>query len=112
MEVTVEPYKRCDVLRISGRIDSETVPVLRQALTNLTDSGRYLLVLDMTEVTFVSSAGWWVLIDTQKTCKKNSRGEVVLANLASRIQSSLELVGMDEYFRSYGNITEAVGNIG
>lgn len=112
MEVTVEPYKRCDVIKISGRIDSETVPDLRQALTSLTDSGRFILVLDMTDVSFVSSAGWWVLIDSQKTCKKNGRGEVVLAALADRIKSSLELVGMNEYFRTFDNVTEAVGNIG
>ena len=112
MDITVEPYKRCDVVKISGRIDSETVPDLRRTLTGLTNSGKFFLVLDMTEVTFVSSAGWWTLIDTQKTCKKNGRGEVVLANLGDRIQSSLELVGMNEYFRTFKNVVDAVGNIG
>lgn len=112
MEAKIETYKRCDLIKITGRIDSESVPDLREIFVNLTNSGRYSLVLDMTDVTFVSSAGWWVLIDAQKTCKKNGRGEVVLVNLAQRIQSSLELVGMSEYFRCFSNVTEAVGNIG
>ncbi len=112
MEVKIDLYKRCNVVTINGRIDSETVPALRESLTSLTDEGNFSLVLDMTEVTFVSSAGWWLLIDTQKTCKKHNRGEVVLANLAPRIRSSLELVGMDEYFRTFDSVTDAVGNIG
>jgi len=112
MEVKIDPYKRCDVVTIQGRIDSETVSILREHLTSLTDAGKFAIVLDMTEVSFVSSAGWWLLIDTQKTCKKHNRGELVLSNLAPRIRSSLELVGMDEYFRTFDSVTEAVGNIG
>lgn len=110
MDTTVTQYKRCDVVKISGRIDSDTAPALEETLKSLTGAGRYKLVLDMTEVSFISSKGWWLLIDTQKTCRRYNRGELVLACLDERIKKSLDLVGMGDYFKSYDDILSAVGN--
>jgi len=41
----------------------------------------------MTDVNFLSSAGWWVLIGTQKECKKLNRGELVLACMDKTIRT-------------------------
>ncbi len=111
MEIQVIPYKRCDVVKIIGRVDSETVPGLRESLNSLLGSGKTHLVMDMTEVTFVSSAGWWLFIDTQKVCKRSGDGGLLFAGLAQRIQHSLELVGMDDFFTTFDSVTSAVGNI-
>ncbi len=110
MEVTTTQYKRCDLVKPTGRIDGSTAPQLEEALKAITEAGRYKLVLDMSDVNFVSSAGWWVLIRTQKTCRRYKRGEVVLACLDPKIRSSLDLVGMGTYFTIYDDVTSAVGN--
>jgi len=62
----------------------------------------------MSDVVFVASAGWWVLIDTQKTCKP--AGELVLANIEKGIKDSLNMVGMGSYFNTFDDVTSAVGN--
>jgi anti-sigma B factor antagonist len=110
MEVTTTQYKNCDVVQAVGRVDSSTAPQLEAAMTALTQAGRYKIVFDMCQVTFVSSAGWWVLIGTQKNCKKHN-GEVVIANIDKGIRDSLSLVGMEEYFHIYDDLTTAVGNV-
>lgn len=111
MEFSTTEYKRCTLIKISGQLNGLTAPELEKALNTIVDeSGAYKLVLDMTDVTFVSSAGWWVLIETQKKCKRYNRGEVVLAAVDPRIQDSLRLVGMDTYFKIFDNVTSAVGS--
>jgi len=110
MEITTTEYKRCDVVKTIGRIDSYTAPELEEALTGLTDRGRYKLVLDMTDVDFMSSKGWWVLIETQKNCKRYNRGELVLTGVQERIRDSLNLVGMGSYFQIYDDLLSAVAN--
>lgn len=110
MELSTTEYKRCDVMHVSGRIDSATAPDLEEALNAITDAGRFKIVIDMGEVNFVSSKGLWVLIGTQKKCKRYRRGEVVLVNVNENIKSSLDLVGMGDYFTTYNDITEAVAN--
>ena len=110
MEIGVTHYKRCAVVKAKGRVDGSNAPDLKAAFKELTDQGQYNLVFDMSEVNFMASAGWWVLIDTQKTCKQLNRGEVVLACVDKSIQDSLNLVGMNTYFKSIDDLTSAVGS--
>lgn len=109
MEFTVTQYKRCDVIKTSGRIDSNTAPELNKALNEILETDRYKIVFDMSEVNFLSSAGWWVLINTQKACKRYRRGELVLVNVNQQIRNSLDLVGMKDYFKIFDNLADAVG---
>ena len=108
MDIQTTEFKRCTVVKTSGRIDGSNAQELSQALKAVTSKGMYNIVFDMTDVNFVASAGWWVLIDTQKTCKPG--GELVLVNVDKSIQDSLNLVGMGSYFCIYDDITTAVGS--
>ena len=110
MEISTTQHKRCDVVKASGRVDSSTAPELEQVLNGLTNASRFKIVLDISDVTFMSSKGWWVLIDTQKTCKRYKRGELVLVNVRGEIRSSLDLVGMGSYFKIFNDVTTAVGS--
>jgi len=113
MDITVNHYKRCAVIKIKGRIDSSSAPEVRKVLTDITEAGIYNLVLDMSEVNFLASSGLWALIDTQKTCtdaKNLKRGELVLANPDKSIVRSFELVGMHQYFKIFDDVTTAVGS--
>ena len=110
MEVTINQYKHCDVVKTAGRVDSSTAPDLAKALNSITEAGRFKIVFDMKDVNFMSSAGWWTLIDTQKTCKRYKRGELILVNVETNIRNSLDLVGMGSYFKIYDDLITAVGN--
>jgi anti-anti-sigma factor len=77
-------------------------------LKDLIAKGVTNIVFDMSDVNFMASAGWWVLIDTQKACKPS--GELVLANVEQGIKDSLNLVGMGSYFKIYADNISAVGN--
>jgi anti-anti-sigma factor len=108
MEIQTSQFKHCTLIKTSGRIDGSNAQQLAQALKAITSKGMKNIVFDMSEVNFVASAGWWVLIDTQKTCKPS--GELVLVKVEKGIKDSLDLVGMGSYFRTYDDITKAVGD--
>ena len=110
MDITTTPYNRCMVIKTSGRIDGSNAPELGKALKGITESGKFNIIFDMSEINFMASAGWWILIDTQKTCKKLNRGELVLAFVDKSIKDSLNLVGMSSYFKTFEDITAAVGS--
>jgi anti-sigma B factor antagonist len=109
LDISKTQYKRCDLVTLHGRVDSYTAPKLEEQLNAIMEDGRYKIVMDMDDVNFVSSKGWWVLIETQKNCKRYNRGEVVLANIDDKISSSLDLIGLSDYFKIYDNVTDAVG---
>jgi len=110
MEITTTSYKRCDLVQVSGRVDSFTAPNLSDTLRSITDSGRFRIALDMAGVTYVSSAGLRVLIDTQKTSKALNRGEIVLACVPPRIYETLDLAGFVPLFKFFDDTTAAVGS--
>ena len=110
MEITAKQFKNCDMLVISGRIDSSTAPQLTEALEGVTDSGRYKIVLDMTDLEYMSSAGFRALLSSQRVCKRYNRGEIVLVSVPERVQEALELAGFTELFKTFSESVEAVGS--
>ena len=112
MDFKTTEYKRCDVVKANGRIDSYTAPQLEEAFNKLIEKGRNNIVFDASEITFISSAGWWALIRVQKQIKGNllNPGELVLVKLDPKIHESMELVGIGSYFKLFDDVTAAVGN--
>jgi len=112
MEISNTQFKHCDLVSVKGRIDSATAPQLSDALDALTKTaGRYHIVIDLSGVNFISSAGLRVLIATQKECKRYNRGEVALAAVPPKVQSALELAGFDALFKIYKDTLSAVGSV-
>jgi anti-sigma B factor antagonist len=110
MEVSTTQYKHCDLIKLKGRIDSATASQLAEALDNVTNDGRFKIVLDMEEVEYMSSAGLRVLIGTQKLCKRYNRGEIVLTMVPKRIYDALELAGFVPLFKFHDDVIAAVGS--
>ena len=109
MEITVTEYKRCDLVKAVGRIDSNTAPELEKAFNNVLEGGKSGIVFDMSEVDFISSRGLWVLLETQKACKKIN-GRLVLTNVSETMQESLDLAGIKHFIEIYEDVTSAVGS--
>jgi anti-sigma B factor antagonist len=110
MEISTTPMKHCVLVKITGKLDSSTAPSLSAELKKITDAGNYRIVLDMSLLEFISSAGLWVLVNTQKNCKRFNRGELVLAEVPSKIYSALELAGFTHYYQIFKTTSEAVGS--
>jgi anti-sigma B factor antagonist len=110
MELTTEQLKRCDLVKVAGRIDSQTAPQLAEALNAITEAGRFKIVFDMSDVDFISSAGLRVLIDVQKTCKRWNRGQLVLTTVPQRIYETLDLTGFVPLFNLFDDVLHAVGS--
>jgi anti-sigma B factor antagonist len=109
MEVNTQNFKRVDLVTVSGRVDSSSAPDLDQALKNLTKDGRCNLVLDLSQVEYMSSAGLRSLVSTLRDCKRQG-GDVRLATPSTRVSEVLGLAGLDSIFQVYNTTTEAVGS--
>jgi anti-sigma B factor antagonist len=110
MEITTQEFKHCDLITIKGRVDSATAPQMAQALETANESGKYKLVVDISGLEYMSSAGFRALLAAQRNCKKYNRGEVVLVNVPTRIREALELAGFTELFKTFDDTLTAVGH--
>ena len=110
MEITSKEFKHCHLVNVNGRVDSSTAPQFSQALDALNEKGIYKLVIDMSGLEYMSSAGFRALLSAQRNSKRYHRGEVLLAAVPERIREALELAGFTELFRTFAEPLEAVGS--
>ncbi len=110
MQITTTHLKRCDILALSGRFDSNTSPELDRALQAVMAAGTYRIVLDMTGVEYFGSAAIRALVAAYKECRKHNRGGVHLSGVPERIAKVLELAGIMPLINSYPDNVQAVGD--
>jgi anti-sigma B factor antagonist len=111
MEITHTQFKHGDLIKVKGRIDSYTAPQLAETFNKITDDGRFKIVLDMSGLEFMSSAGLRALINTQKVCKRYNRGELALVSIPTNIHAALDLAGFIPLFKIFDDSLTAIGNI-
>jgi len=107
--ISVETLKRVDLVTVSGRIDSDSAPKFDQALKDVMGNGRHNIVLEMTSVNYMSSAGLRAIVSALRECKKN-RGDVRISNPSERVSEVLSLAGLDSLFQIFDDSISAVGS--
>lgn len=110
METTEKAYKRYTILRVSGRVDAETAPNLEKQVNKVFNQGQYHVVVDMSGVDFISSAGLRVLVTALKKSRRYNRGDVRLAALSARLKEAFQLVGFNKLFQIFDDVQDAVGS--
>ncbi|MEO8355719.1 MAG: STAS domain-containing protein [Chloroflexota bacterium] len=99
MEVTIQKFPHFELLSIIGRADSAEAPRLEQALRAVIGRGMYKLVIDMSQLEYMSSAGLRALAEAQRQVMHHNRGEMVLTQVPDNVREALALVGFTEHFK-------------
>jgi anti-anti-sigma factor len=90
IDVTRDKNVRATV-RISGNIDSGTVDSLKNELQQFIQKPPQSLVLDMAEVSYISSAGVGLLVKTKASMLK-LKCEMGLVNVQPQIRKAFEIM--------------------
>ncbi|HET6597628.1 MAG TPA: STAS domain-containing protein [Anaerolineales bacterium] len=108
MEITTQEINHVELITVKGRVDSVESVRLAKALESASRRGKHKIVVDMSEVQYMSSAGFRALGDAQRNSHHHQRGEVILARVPASIHEALELVGFTEYFPIKESVKEAL----
>ena len=93
MPITEERNNNSVTLKIEGRLDTTTAPTLEKTIDEIID-GIKELILDMNQLTYVSSAGLRVLLSTQK--KMNKIGMMKLIGVCEEVMEVFEMTGFSD----------------
>ena len=80
------------ILKISGRIDTQTAPELEKTMEDMEDCKE--LILDMAELEYISSAGLRVILKAQKLM--NTKGEMKLTGVNESVMEVFEITGFSD----------------
>ena len=99
MEIATKEFKHVLLLAVKGRVDSVEAAHLEEALERANRRGNYRLVIDMSQLEYMSSAGFRALAAAKRNSKHHKRGELVLTQVPDGVREALDLVGFTEYFK-------------
>jgi anti-sigma B factor antagonist len=108
MDIQIADHKRVSVITVSGRIDGSTAGEFEAALTGVTEAGNKNIIIDMSDVDFVSSAGLRVLVNTRKAVN-SAGGKILLAEPSQQVVETLDIAGLDVLFEQFDDRETAIG---
>jgi len=94
------------ILRLEGRLDASSAPVLERKLQNLIGENHVFLFLDFTRVNYLSSAGMRTLLSISKQLKVK-RGDLLLFSLGEEVAEIIQMAGFDKILHIFPSEKEA-----
>ncbi len=107
LHIELEEIEQRIILRIDGRLDAASAPMLERKLSNLFDEHHYRLLLDFTRVDYLSSAGLRVLLSATKKTKAK-KGDLILFSLQEEVLEIVKMAGFDKILHLCSNEKEAL----
>jgi len=106
MEIKTVIREGVTIVEIAGNIDSSTAPEAQGTILPLIVPN-CLLVLDMEQCHYISSAGLRVLLMTAKLLATQG-GQFALANIPDEIKDVMEITGFAQLFKTYDTVSTAI----
>ena len=107
--IEIDHGQSVSLMKVKGRVDSETAPELDDALTKLLQMNRNQIVLDLEGVDYMSSAGLRAVVKAYQTATK-SGGGLRLACVSKPVEIILRTVGMMQMLEMYPTDQEAIAS--
>lgn len=102
--------RHAHVVTVSGDLDVNTAPRLREELVRAADEGAMEIVVDILKVPFVDSVALGVLVEASKgTRARGGVFKVVCDDL--RIARIIEITGLDRIFRIHTTLRAALDSL-
>ena len=96
-----------NVVPLKGEIDLHVSPTVTAALTEVIDQKPERLVVDLSEVTYIDSAGLAALIQAMQKVEGYG-GKFMLAGLQETVRSIFEISRLDQVFQIFPDADAAL----
>ncbi len=106
MEINVRKVEEVTVVDLGGEIDANTAAVAQETILPLAANGGKLL-LEMTGVTYMSSAGLRLLLSTYRRVSATG-GRVALVGLSDELKDTMSMTGFLDFFVTQPTVEQAI----
>jgi len=111
MDLKEEQVGGVTVVQVKGRLDSTTSPLLGERLTAMLGAARARVLLDFSQLEYISSAGFRVLLQAAKRADQ-SAARLVLCGVTGKVRQLFDLGGFLDLFTITGSREEGVAAAG
>ena len=109
LTITSQRRDAAVVVTVVGEVDMDTAPQVSAAVTAaFAEIGAHCYVLDLTNVTYLGSAGLTALLDATRRAESRSEPLLVVVDANRPVIRPIEITGLDEVLRLYHSLDEAL----
>jgi len=94
LEISEEKARGILILHVKGRLDALSSPKAEKIVFGCINDGHHKLLLDFSQMEYLSSAGMRMLLSTSKKLK-SSTGKLVLCAVTPNVMDVLKMSGFD-----------------
>jgi anti-anti-sigma factor len=107
MEIDEIEKNGIHILKIIGRADTSYAIEMDSTLHAAAADGKNKMILDLSELAYISSAGLRTFADIL-ALNKAKNGDLKLAAVNPKVLRILQIIGFDQYFAIHDSVDEAV----
>ena len=111
MKTEVQQENNTTIVNVTGSVDALTAAELSKALTTQIAEGQANLVVDLTGVEFISSAGLRTLLGAVKETRSNG-GDLRIISTNPGVDKVLKMSGFNNIAKVFSSQAEAVSSFG
>lgn len=100
----VEPVH---VLELKGYLDAHTAPKLEETFQDLIDKGNHQIVVNCSNLTYISSAGLGVFMAFVEDLR-DKQGDIKFSNMTDKVFNVFDLLGFPLLYEIFKDEEEAV----
>ena len=108
MEILITEQSHCNLVSISGRIDSYSAPQIQRVLNSIIENEQHNIIIDLQDVNFLSSSGILTFVKAQRELKQQNKGKLVFVNVSDLVLSNFRIAGFDTIFDFYNDLPTAI----
>lgn len=94
------------LIRVSGFLDAHTFEELESTISELFADSQYRIIVELSAVDYISSAGAGVFIGALSEARDNG-GNIVLMNPTASVREVFDLLGLSQIFTIVSDINKA-----
>lgn len=106
IQMSTHPHKSLHtvlVLRVKGSIDSDTSPSFERQLEALLDHKYHRVLVDLTEVDYISSAGIGIFVAMIQRFRAHAQGDLKVCGVAKKVMKVFDAIGLSDILDFFEN---------
>jgi len=109
MNTTIKNEGDISIISLTGSLDTNTSKEAEDQMNKLLDEGTTKLLIDLTDLDYISSSGLRILLSTSKKLKP-LKGEMRICGLNETVNEVFEISGFTMIFKIFKTLNEASTN--
>jgi anti-sigma B factor antagonist len=100
-------HKEITIINAKGFIDTTTAPEFERTFQAALSQNKYNLIIDLKNITYISSAGWGIFIGELKRIRAQ-KGNLFFAGMSPEVTETFELLELNSILKAFPTVEMAL----